>query len=95
MAAILRRWLPIALAAAALTALTGHRICDWIFDCGCTWILAGGDAHCDVHTAGPPDCPVCADLGVGATSALALFGGWSALLAGAARFVRRARASPS
>ena len=34
-------------------------ICDLAFDCGCRWPGFGGYAHCDIHTAGPPDCPWC------------------------------------
>ena len=34
-------------------------ICDLHFDCGCDWPGLGGYAHCDIHTAGPPDCPWC------------------------------------
>lgn len=35
-------------------------VCDLSFDCGCTWPGAGSMAHCDILTAGPPDCPWCA-----------------------------------
>jgi len=38
-------------------------LCDLHFDCGCTWPGLGGYQHCDIHEAGPPDCPWCADIG--------------------------------
>ena len=34
-------------------------LCDLHFDCGCRWPGLGGWKHCDIHTAGPPDCPWC------------------------------------
>lgn len=34
-------------------------ICDLHFDCGCRWPGLGGASQCDIHTAGPPDCPWC------------------------------------
>ena len=34
-------------------------LCDLAFDCGCRWPGLGGYAHCDIHTAGAPDCPWC------------------------------------
>jgi hypothetical protein len=34
-------------------------LCDLSFDCGCRLPGLGGYAHCDIHTAGPPDCPWC------------------------------------
>ena len=66
--------------AALLSAVTGHRICDLVFDCGCTWVFAGADAACDVHQAGPPDCPPCSNLAIGAASALGLFAAWTLLV---------------
>jgi hypothetical protein len=78
-------------AAAALVALTFHVACDAVFDCGCTWIFAGGEAHCDIQVAGPPDCPPCADWAIGALFAAALFGGWTLALRGLLHLaVRRA-----
>ena len=34
-------------------------LCDLSFDCDCRLPGLGGYAHCDIHTAGPPDCPWC------------------------------------
>jgi hypothetical protein len=34
-------------------------LCDLAFDCGCRLPGLGGYAHCDIHTAGAPDCPWC------------------------------------
>lgn len=34
-------------------------LCDLSFDCGCRLPGLGGYTHCDIHTAGPPDCPWC------------------------------------
>ncbi len=42
-----------------LAGITLMPICDLHFDCGCGWPGFGGFAHCDIHTAGPPDCPWC------------------------------------
>lgn len=41
--------------------------CHFIFDCGCVSLWAGGAAHCNIQTPGPPDCPFCAhgDLAYG------------------------------
>jgi hypothetical protein len=74
---------------AALSAATFHPLCNLVFRCGCAWYFAGGDAHCNVHVPGPPDCPPCASLAAGAAFAAALFGGWLA----AARAARLAVAS--
>ena len=80
----------IALAlAAALTAVTGLPLCNAVFDCGCTWIFAGGDAHCDIHHPGPPDCPLCASWLYGAPFFGALFAAWALASAKALRAVRR------
>jgi hypothetical protein len=34
-------------------------VCNLVFDCGCTWPWLGGVQHCNIHVAGPPDCPLC------------------------------------
>jgi hypothetical protein len=75
-----RRLLVLALAG-ALTAVTGLPLCNAVFHCGCTWILAGADAHCDVHRPGPPDCPPCANWLWGALFFGGMFAGWAALAA--------------
>jgi hypothetical protein len=77
----LKRRLAILAAALALTVLTALPICNAVFHCGCASVFAGSDAHCDVHRAGPPDCPVCADWLLGAPFFFGIFAAW-ALLAG-------------
>jgi hypothetical protein len=47
------------LAAVALGAFAFLPICDLHFDCGCGFPGFGGHSHCDILTAGSPDCPWC------------------------------------
>jgi hypothetical protein len=51
------------LAAAAIafvvTSVVYMPVCNLVFDCGCTWPWLGGVQHCNIHVAGPPDCPLC------------------------------------
>ena len=49
-------------------------LCDLNFDCGCSWPWRGGMAHCDIRTAGPPDCPWCDDLSFFAPAMLFSYG---------------------
>ncbi len=37
--------------------------CHMLYDCGCVALWAGGAAHCNIQTPGPPDCPFCANPG--------------------------------
>ena len=77
----MRRWVAAA-GAAVLTAATAHPLCALVFDCGCRWFFAGAEAHCNIMVPGPPDCPVCAHMGVGAAfAAVVLFAWWSVLTA--------------
>jgi hypothetical protein len=70
--AAIRRWPSIVLAL-ALAAIVYMPVCDLVYDCGCTWPLLGDWQHCDIHTPGPPDCPIC-------TSGWAVQGGfWLAI----------------
>ena len=48
------------LGAAAVAAVFFINLCHLIFDCGCVSLWAGGAAHCNIQTPGPPDCPFCA-----------------------------------
>jgi hypothetical protein len=93
-----KRALLLWLVTSALVALTAHPICDLVFDCGCRWAFAGGEAHCDITVPGPPDCPVCADMRVGAAFAAALMLAWGGVVWGAARVIapgsRRTPAAP-
>jgi hypothetical protein len=86
-----RRRILIALAAAGLTALTFHPLCDLAFACGCRWAWAGGDAHCDIRMPGAPDCPVCADMRLGAAFTAALAAAWGAAAWGVARVAAGSR----
>jgi hypothetical protein len=81
------------LAAAALgllgAAVLFLPLCNLAFDCGCTWPLLGGDAHCNVHQPQPPHCPLCAGPRVyGLAFGLAL---WAALFLPLDRLLRRVR----
>lgn len=87
----MRRRVLLALATVALAAVTGYPLCDLVFDCGCTWPLLGADAHCDVHRAGPPDCPVCTRPLVAAAFSAALVAAWGTAVWGAAAVLARAR----
>lgn len=74
-----RRLLVLGLAA-ALTAITTHRVCDLIYACGCTWAFAGGTAHCNIHAPQPPHCPACSHRGTGALLAFGVFSAWAGVL---------------
>jgi hypothetical protein len=73
----------------ALVALTYHAICDAVFDCGCSWIFAGGTVTCDIHVPGPPDCPVCTNVAVGIAFSAAMVAGWGGLVGFAAGRLER------
>jgi hypothetical protein len=75
----MRSWWTALGAAALATYATSLPLCDLLFDCGCRWFFLGGAQHCNIHHPGPPDCPVCASLIVGAAFGLGLFGAWTAL----------------
>jgi len=49
--------------------------CDLIYDCGCTFDVLGGAAHCNIQKAGAPDCPWCADAVYGGSAFAATLGG--------------------
>ncbi len=55
----MRRPLLAWLLGVALAAVAVLPLCNLHFDCGCSWPGLGGWTHCDIHTAGPPDCPWC------------------------------------
>ena len=55
----MRTWLAAAAIAFVVTSVAYMPICDAVFDCGCTWPWLGGVQHCNIHKAGPPDCPLC------------------------------------
>jgi hypothetical protein len=42
-----------------LGGLSFLTLCDLSFDCGCVAPGMGDWQHCDIMTAGPPDCPWC------------------------------------
>lgn len=85
-----RRLAAVALALAGATVLF-LPLCDLVFDCGCTWPLLGGDAHCNVHQPRPPHCPLCAGPRVyGLSFGLAI---WGLLFLPLDRILRRATAT--
>ena len=49
----------IALAGFVVTSLFFINLCNLIFACGCASLWAGADAHCNIHNAAAPHCPVC------------------------------------
>ena len=55
----MKTWLAAAAIALVVTSVVYMPVCDLVFDCGCTWPWLGGVQHCNIHTAGPPDCPLC------------------------------------
>jgi len=52
-----QKW--IALVAMTFTSVFFINYCDLMFQCGCTFLWAGADAHCNIHH-GPKRCPFCA-----------------------------------
>ena len=48
----------------AVAATFFLNVCHLIYDCGCVSIWSGGVAFCNIQTAGPPDCPYCAQPNV-------------------------------
>ncbi|MEW5979409.1 MAG: hypothetical protein AB1898_26740 [Acidobacteriota bacterium] len=51
-------------------------LCDWLFDCGCTWLWSGAGDHCNIHHPAPPHCPWCSYGNTGfVLSFLGLLGG--------------------
>ena len=50
--------------AASVAAVFFIDYCHLVYDCGCVSLWAGGAAHCNIQTPGPPDCPVCAHGGL-------------------------------
>lgn len=67
------------LLAIVLGSLSFLTLCDLAFDCGCLAPGMGNWQHCDIRTAGPPDCPWCARPGIAA--AAFVFSALGALLA--------------
>lgn len=55
----MKRILVSAAIAFVVTSAVYMPVCDLVFDCGCTWPWLGGVQHCNIHVAGPPDCPLC------------------------------------
>ncbi|MGH9887326.1 MAG: hypothetical protein ACREBE_17490 [bacterium] len=75
-----RRLIVVVVLAGCLTAATAHRVCDLVFDCGCTWGFAGAAAHCNIHAPQPPHCPACHASWPAAALGLALLGVWAGVL---------------
>lgn len=49
----------VLLVAATVTSTSFIKVCDWVFRCGCDWLWAAADAHCNIHVAGGKHCPFC------------------------------------
>ncbi len=63
----------ILLIAATVTSLLFINYCDLIFRCGCTWLWAGADAHCNIHAPRGRHCPFCIKgYGVGVWTVMVL-----------------------
>jgi hypothetical protein len=52
-----QKW--IAFVAVTFTSVFFINYCDLVFQCGCTFLWSGADAHCNIHH-GPKRCPFCA-----------------------------------
>jgi hypothetical protein len=76
----MRSWWVALVVAALVTWATALPICDALFACGCRSFFLGGVEHCNIHHAGPPDCPVCTYPLVGAAFGLLLYAAWTALV---------------
>jgi hypothetical protein len=85
----MRSWFAALATAAILAWATALPICDAIFGCGCGWFFADGVQHCDIQVPGPPDCPVCTNMLVGAVFALGLFAAWTAAVRASQRLLPR------
>lgn len=48
-----------ALLLAPVIALSLHPACNFIFECGCEPVWAGGVEHCNIYVPEAPDCPWC------------------------------------
>lgn len=69
-----------------LGGLSFLTLCDLSFDCGCVAPGMGDWQHCDIQTAGPPDCPWCDRPTISASAFV--FAALGALLATRASFSR-------
>ncbi|MXW37177.1 MAG: hypothetical protein F4Z65_02765 [Acidobacteria bacterium] len=49
---------------AAVAATFFLNFCHLIYDCGCMSLWNGATQFCNIETAGPPDCPFCAQPNV-------------------------------
>ena len=93
----MKRVLAAAAIAFVLTSVVYMPVCNLVFDCGCTWPWLGGVQHCNIHVAGPPDCPLCKGgapvqaLGFAAIFAPVLAVSWGGIRGLAALFSRSAR----
>ena len=79
------RWLAGGILGTVLGSLSFLTICDLSFDCGCCAPGMGDMQHCDIQTAGPPDCPWCARLPIGAAAFLTAAAGALFVARGAER----------
>jgi hypothetical protein len=75
-----RRRVLLAAITVVIVSLTYHATCALVFGCGCSWFFAGGTDTCDIHVAGPPDCPVCTNVAVGIAFSAALLAAWGTVV---------------
>ena len=51
--------LAIFVASAAVTSVFFINLCHLVFRCGCDWLWANADKHCNIHNATGKHCPFC------------------------------------
>jgi len=79
---------------AAVTSLFIINFCNWIYACGCTWLWAGGNVHCNIHVQSARHCPWCAIGTAGFASVFAaIVAAQAAVCMGPARWPWLARLS--
>jgi hypothetical protein len=60
--------------AAGFTGVFFINWCHMVYQCGCTFMWAGGAAHCNIQQAGPPDCPWCARMDLASIAFFSVLG---------------------
>ena len=54
-----RGQLTIFIIAAVISTTFIINLCATIYQCGCTFVWSGSNAHCNIHTPGAKHCPWC------------------------------------
>ncbi len=65
--------------AAAFTGVFFINWCHMAYQCGCTFLWAGGSEMCNINTPGAPDCPWCARADLAAIAFFATLGSQAAV----------------